>query len=93
MYKISKSVLVSLQSLLPAGIFMDHIITLVSFGAAFVGLIAGYFVGYRSGTVAGELAALKSIQHRHDRESSSYRHRRSSSEKRSSSDSDRESTP
>jgi len=29
--------------------------------SAFVGLIAGYFVGYRSGQVAGELAALKSI--------------------------------
>jgi hypothetical protein len=93
MYKLRESVFLSLQSLLPAGNFMDHMITLISFGAAFAGLIAGYFVGYRSGAVAGELAALKAIQHRHDRESSSYRQRRSSSDKRSSSDSDRESTP
>jgi hypothetical protein len=52
---------------------MDQIATLVCFGSAFVGLIAGYFVGYRSGQVAGELAALKSMQHRHARDVSAHR--------------------
>jgi hypothetical protein len=52
---------------------MDQMATLVSLGSAFVGLIAGYFVGYRSGQVAGELAALKSMQHRHGRDVSVHR--------------------
>lgn len=42
--------------------------TAVASAMVFVGLIAGYFVGYRSGIVAGELEAMKS--HR-----SSNRHR------------------
>ncbi len=31
-----------------------------------IGMIAGYFIGYRHGSVAGELAALKIRLHRSD---------------------------
>jgi homogentisate 1,2-dioxygenase len=64
---------------------MDQMATLVSFGSAFVGLIAGYFVGYRSGQVAGELAALKSMQHRHGRDVSAHRSRRPSDDSQAAS--------
>jgi hypothetical protein len=30
--------------------------------AGFIGLIVGYFIGYRSGQVAGELSAMKSMR-------------------------------
>lgn len=33
--------------------------TAVASGIAFVGLVVGYFVGYRSGMVLGELKAIK----------------------------------
>ncbi len=61
---------------------MDQMATLVGIGSAFLGLIAGYFVGYRSGQVAGELAALKSMQHRHGRDSTTPRHRRPEADSR-----------
>ena len=47
-----------------------------------VGLSAGYLVGYRSGTVAGELAALKSMRHRLGRDDPPRRSRRSGEEGR-----------
>ena len=62
----------------------NQMATLVSIGigSAFFGLIAGYFVGYRSGLVAGELAALKSMQHRQGRDVATHRHRRSADDSR-----------
>ena len=38
--------------------------TAAAAAASFLGLLAGYFIGYRSGQVAGELKALKSSQHK-----------------------------
>ncbi len=51
---------------------MEQLGTLISVSIGLVGLIAGYFLGYRSGAVAGELAALKSMR-RHDRHESRSR--------------------
>ena len=39
--------------------------SLIAVAAAFVGLVIGYFMGYRSGSVSGELTALKSLRQSH----------------------------
>ena len=44
---------------------MEDWASLIAVAAAFVGLVIGYFMGYRSGSVSGELAALKSLRQSH----------------------------
>ncbi len=46
----------------------------------FLGLITGYFVGYRNGAIAGELAALKFKLHRTDHDGFRRRSKRSNDE-------------
>lgn len=58
---------------------MDILATLLCFGAGVLGLLGGYFVGYRSGLVAGELAAIKSMRRR-DRDGSNSASRRGGGE-------------
>jgi hypothetical protein len=61
---------------------MDQLAMWTSMICLFVGLITGYLVGYRSGVVAGELAALKSMRHRLERDDAPRRSRRSGDENR-----------
>jgi hypothetical protein len=61
---------------------MDQIAMWISVVCLLIGLICGYFVGYRSGAVAGELAALKSMRHRSERDDLPRRSRRTSEEGR-----------
>jgi hypothetical protein len=61
---------------------MDQMAMWSSMISLFVGLVTGYLVGHRSGMVAGELAALKSMRHRLERDDLPRRSRRSGEEGR-----------
>jgi hypothetical protein len=60
---------------------MDQLGLWISTTCLSVGLITGYLAGFRSGKVAGELVALKSIRHRLERDHSHRRSRRSGDER------------
>ena len=56
---------------------VEQFASLIGVGAGLAGLIIGYFIGYRSGSVAGELAALKSVRQRRNRHEPRRRNDRS----------------
>lgn len=46
----------------------------IALACGLVGMIIGYFMGYRTGRIAGELVALKSVRSRRERSREGKRH-------------------